>query len=320
VASYRSDSSDSEFGLYLIDPGSGKRKEEIYIEPGWHTIDTQVLSAHPTVKGRSNWLIPGAETGVFYCLNSYRTNLTEFNDILPGMLKYVRVIEGLQHRDSTDTGQRIVGIAPVENDGSFHVRVPAKTPLTFQLLDKNYMAIRSQNTWTWVMGNENRGCIGCHENRELSPPNIMVEAVTKPPVELITTPEQRRIVDFRHQIAPIIASKCATRGCHIYGKAIPNLESTKNAPLQVYDTLLMSIPGREKERYVIPGNAKASPLIWHLFGKRLALDKSDYTSKIHLMPPDNSLKKQERISFVEWIDLGAQWDFHRAITSDLSED
>jgi hypothetical protein len=38
------------------------------------------------------------------------------------------------------------------------------------------------------------------------------------------------------------------------------------------------------------------------------------------MPPDNSLKLHERISFIEWIDLGAQWDIHRNITSDINED
>jgi hypothetical protein len=325
AASYRSDSPNSEFGLYLIDPGSGKIKEEIFIEPGWHTIDTQVLSTHPTVKGRSNWLIPGAETGVFYCLNSYRTNLTEFNDITPGMIKYVRVIEGFQHRASTDTGRRIVGIAPVENDGSFHVRVPAKTPLTFQLLDKNYMAIRSQNTWTWVMGNENRGCIGCHEDREMAPPNKLVEAVIKPPVDLTIAPEKRRMVDFRHQIEPLIALKCATSGCHISGQAKPNLENVRNAANEissrrVYEVLYPSIQDSEKEHYVIPGNAKASPLIWHLFDKRLILDQTDYSSDIKLMPPGRPLNPEERISFIEWIDLGAQWDSGRAVKSDFGED
>jgi hypothetical protein len=342
VASYRSDSIESEFSIYHIDTKSGERKERIFSEPGWHSIDAQVLTAHPNVKGRSNWLIPGSVSGVFYCINSYNTNLPKFSDINPGTIKYVRVVEGIpleekvkssnyQHNfknrlnpapnfSPAQSPQRIVGVAPVENDGSFQVRVPAETPLTFQMLDKNYMAIRTQNTWTLVMGNENRGCIGCHENRELSPPNIMIEAVTKPPVELISPVEQRRIVDFRNQIAPVIASKCAISGCHISGQVRPNLEGSENTSHQVYDVLLMSIPGREKERYVIPGNAKASSLIWHLSGKRLALDKSDYTTKINLMPPDSPLKLHERILFIEWIDLGAQWYIHRNITSDINED
>ena len=100
----------------------------------------------------------------------------------------------------------------------------------------------------------------------------------------------------------------------------PNLEGSENTSHQVYDVLLKSIPGREKEHYVIPGNAKASALIWHLFGQGLDLDKSNYTSKITLMPPDIPLKLYERILFIEWIDLGAHWDIHGNITSGINED
>jgi hypothetical protein len=86
---------------------------------------------------------------------------------------------------------RILGIAPVEEDGSFHIRVPSERPITFQLLDKDYQTLRTQHAWTWVMGNENRGCIGCHEDRELTPPNYLAKAVLKPPVDL-TDPECKK--------------------------------------------------------------------------------------------------------------------------------
>ena len=345
VASHRSNSPKVVFGIYRIDPKTGKRKKRVFEEKGWHSIDAQVLASHPKAKGRSNWLVPGVTTGVFYCLNSYRTSLPEGENIVPGSIKYVRVIEGIPlKRKATiseyqqDIGdspsletysgtafgpRRILGVAPVEKDGSFHIRVPAETPITFQLLDKNYLALRTREAWTWVMGNENRGFIGYpDENREMAPPNKMVDAVIKPAVELTLPPERRRSVDFRHQIAPIIASKCAT--CHVSGQAAPNLEETQNttpgaAFSQAYKNLIEPIQGRENERFIVPGNAKESPLIWHLFGERMGSDQTPYTGEITPMPPRNALTLRERILFIEWIDLGAQWDSRAAIVRVLNK-
>jgi hypothetical protein len=337
LASFRLKSSNAVYGIYHIDPKSGVRKNKIYEESGWHSIDVHVLSPHPQAKGRSNWLIPDSESGVFYCLDVYRTNLPELVPLEPGTIKYIRVVEGIpikngiempdsqyklnnkfnleSHSHISYSPRRILGVAPVENDGSFHIRVPAEIPLNFQLLDQNYMNLRQQNTWTWVMGNENRGCIGCHEDREQAPPNIMVDAVTKPAVELTLPPERRRTVDFRNQIAPIIASKCVTSGCHVFGQAKPNFAGAEKianviSAHQIYDILLEPIPNRQKEVYVIPGNAEASPLIWHIFGKRLNYNKTYYCSDSNLMPPQNPFEAEDRILFIEWIDLGAQWDLH----------
>jgi hypothetical protein len=278
-------------------------------------------------------------------LNSYRTSLPEGENIVPGSIKYVRVIEGIPlkrkatiseyQQDLADSPsfetysgtafgpRRILGVAPVEKDGSFHIRVPAETPIIFQLLDKNYLALRTREAWTWVMGNENRGFIGYpDENLEMAPPNKMVDAVIKPAVELTPPPERRRIVDFRHQIAPIIASKCAT--CHVSGQAAPNLEETQNTTpgetfSPAYKNLIDPIQGRENERFIVLGNAKESPLIWHLFGERMGSNQTPYTGEITPMPPRNVLKLRERILFIEWIDLGAQWDSRAAVDRVLNK-
>lgn len=337
IASFRSKMPSAVFGIYQINPTSGKRQKKIFHESGWHSIDAHVFMSHPKVKGRSNWLIPGAKTGVFYCLNSYRTNLREDGEIAPEAIKYVRVIEGLPQKERRNKSEihseadnearqqkvsgnvfgprRILGVAPVEKDGSFQIRVPAETPLSFQLLDSDLLALRSQKAWIWVMGNENRGCIGCHEDRELTPPNKLVDAVIKPPADLTLPPERRRTVDFRHQIAPIIKSKCSTSGCHVSGKARLDLEITQRTEYDIYKTLTEPIPGHQNERYVVPGKARESPLIWHLFGKKLGCKHTNYTGKITQIHSEKLLKSRERILFIEWIDLGAQWDLRSTQTT-----
>lgn len=332
VASYRKISPGSAFGLYQIDAKSGKRKKRLFAEKGMHAIDAQALIPHPTVKGRSNWLIPGAKTGVFYCLDTYRTNMPDGKNISPGQIKYVRVIEGIPFKENLPESQyqneiqinhstpfapqRILGVAPVEKDGSFHIRVPAEIPITFQLLDENYMAIRTQKAWTWVMGNENRGCIGCHENRELSPPNKMVQAITRPADDLTAPAEQRTVVDFQYKIAPIVQKKCAVAGCHVNGHSLPNLQEISNSKFsQSYLALLKPRQNQKSGNYIIPGNAKQSPLIHNLFGGKMADPKMRNHEKI---TQKRILTAEERQLFVEWIDLGAQWDVRSSIINDPS--
>jgi hypothetical protein len=301
LASYRHPVSDSVFAVYRLDPESGRRVEKVFEQAGWHSIDAHVLAPRRPVRGRSNWLRPGSTTGVFYCLNCYRTSLGEGGDrsvAPPGTIKHVRVIEGLP--------RRILGVAPVEEDGSFHIRVPAETPITFQLLDEDYIALRTQRAWTWVMGNENRGCIGCHEDRELSPPNRMVTAIAKPPVDLVLPPARRRTVDFRNQIAPIIASRCATTGCHAGARAEPMLGEpgttmSESALRTVYGSLLEQQEGRPDGRHVVPGRARESPLIRLLLGR-------DTDSRSVAGTRHDVLERRELILFIEWVDLGAEWE------------
>ena len=318
IVSYRSDHKEDVYGLYTYNPNNQKEMQKIIETQGWHSLDAKILAPHTKVKGRSNWLIPGSKYGVFYCLNSYQSNIFEGADIEPGEYKFVRIIEGLpvlEHytkisgNTTVTHGQiqakRIIGIAPVEKDGSFNVRVPAETPISFQMLDENQMTISKQKSWTWVIGNENRGCIGCHENRELSPSNTLVDAITKPPVDLNTNNRERKNVDYQNQIAPLIVSKCATSECHVAGKATPNLSHSNNK--DTYKTLIEPIRGRENEYYIKPGYAKSSPLIWHLLGKKLDSDNNVYSSPITQMPPEYPLTDEDKLIFIEWVDLGAQW-------------
>ncbi|HOJ59759.1 MAG TPA: hypothetical protein PK878_05700 [bacterium] len=337
LASFREDREDSLFRIFRVSPKTGERLEEIASLANSHLLDTQVLAPHPPVKGRSTVVNLQKDTGVFYGLNVYCSNRPGAELLAPGSIKRIRVIEGLPGRSSSviplgplmgnSTGpetsnpailRRIVGIAPVEADGSFHIEVPAQIPLTFQLLDETGMARMSQNVWTWVMPNEKRGCIGCHEDRELAPPNKMVQAVTKPAVRLTLPPERRRTVDFLQDLQPLIQMKCSGTACHSPGGAPPQLDvdtliSKRPGDIPIsaaYDTLLSPIPGRNGEHYVIPGQARESALIWHLMGAKPdnPTPNAPYTSRVTLMPPEQPLAEVERTLFIEWIDLGALWN------------
>ena len=77
-------------------------------------------------------------------------------------------------------GEPCVALAPVHAEGSFFLEVPADTPLQLELLGDNERVLASLRSGLWVRPNENRGCIGCHENPEIAPQNRLPLAVSVP--------------------------------------------------------------------------------------------------------------------------------------------
>jgi len=221
--------------------------------------------------------------------------------------------------------RRILGEIAVEQDGSFNIEIPANTPIQLQTLDADGMALRSCS-WIWAKNHEPRGCIGCHEDGELTPENILVKALTRPSIKLTLPPHRRRTVDFRRDVMPTIAKKCVR--CHDKAVSTPRLTRelslvtrpgggpAKREPKayfnRSYESLLAegNQPGCGK--YVHPGRARTSPLIWHIFGRNTSRpwDNMFSQKKVSRMPPAESraLTEDEKQTFVEWIDMGALWD------------
>ncbi|MGN1346929.1 MAG: hypothetical protein ACI4V1_09085, partial [Eubacteriales bacterium] len=131
-----------------------------------------------------------SETGTFYVSNVYEGPAME--GVEPGTAKYLRVIE-LEFRTSAigatvavGSGsadpfspiaagngawdvKKVLGVVPVEEDGSALFKVPANTTLYFQLLDENGCVIQTMRSWTTLMPNETFSCVGCHEDKNVAP-------------------------------------------------------------------------------------------------------------------------------------------------------
>ena len=60
--------------------------------------------------------------------------------------------------------KHVLGEADVEPDGSASFRVPARTPVYFQLIDADGLALQTMRSWSTLMPGEVNGCIGCHEH------------------------------------------------------------------------------------------------------------------------------------------------------------
>jgi HEAT repeat protein len=62
-----------------------------------------------------------------------------------------------------------LGTVPLAPDGSFHVEVPADTPLALQLVDAEGRAELNEMSWIFVRPGEHRSCVGCHQGRDAAP-------------------------------------------------------------------------------------------------------------------------------------------------------
>jgi hypothetical protein len=125
--------------------------------------ERSVPKRHPS--GLHDW--PNAN---LLCLNAY----TSKYKFASGSIHSVR----LYTRDSAGT-PKLLGLAPVERDGSFFVQVPTDQPLQIELLDSFGKPLKRQAGWFWMRRGEQRGCVGCHAGPENAPENAVPMVLLK---------------------------------------------------------------------------------------------------------------------------------------------
>jgi hypothetical protein len=206
----RRNSSDTH-AVGRLDPSTGEFRL-VFDDPAYHDIQAKAIYARPEPDGRSSTVNIEDPNGKLYCLDVGLSDL----ELPEGTVQRLRVIAGIppspdSHALQSTTAipalaqRRILGEIDIEPDGSFNIEIPANTPIELQTLDADGIALR-RCAWIWAKNREPRGCIGCHEDGELTPENLLVEALTRPSVKLTLPPQRRRTVDFRRDIMPIVTA------------------------------------------------------------------------------------------------------------------
>ena len=334
-------------GVWRMDPMSGKA-EPVFDDPRYHEIQAKLIHPRQEPDGRSSVVTETDPHGKLYCLNVYNSDLEDRSWMPPGSVKRLRVLEGvpLSVRDSdaylpasvnsatrypgsTVNGipplaqRRILGEIDMKPDGSFNVEIPANTPIELQILDADGLALRSCG-WIWAKNHEPRGCIGCHEDGELTPENWLADAAVSESIELCLPPDRRRTVDFRRDVMPIISRRCA--GCHaeegetpleMNSDLVPPASSNGGAHFnQTYENLHVGLDKSDRDnpfgKYIHPGRARTSLLVWRILGRNTSRpwDRIAAEGTVRRMPPPPAkpLSDDEKRTIVEWIDVGALWD------------
>jgi hypothetical protein len=308
----------ASYGIFRFDFQTGAPGQKVVDDPKWNELQAVPVETRPEPTGLLSAVVDSATTGDLQCMSVFESDTPE--PPKKGEVKTARFVEGVPvpahepvsapmpgARVPSNLRTRILGEVPVEADGSFYVTVPGDTPFFVQLLDGRGMAVKNMRGWMWVRKGTSRGCIGCHENKELAPENRTTAALIKHNPAALTEPEaQRRSVDFRKDISALLQSRCAS--CH--GGKSPRagiqLSRVPAGPVDaIYQTLLSGAPvhdgkGAAAAPFVVPGSARKS-LLSQIIG---AVPASQPGASEH---PPVPLTDDERRTIVQWIDLGARW-------------
>lgn len=158
------------YGLAVINGENLQQEKFYYNDSEYHlteAIRVKSRKVPPKLPTRVN---PELNSGYVMSMNS------DASDIMAdGKTAKIRVL-GMSN---------VLGEAPVAEDGSFYLELEADRPFRFQTLDENDEVLRGPSSWMWVRPNERRACVGCHQDREISPDNIVPKAVEKAPFAMI---------------------------------------------------------------------------------------------------------------------------------------
>ena len=157
------------FGLVRFDPKT-KTTTPVFDSPDFDDTQPRLVAPRDLPDGRGSVVDESEPTAHLYCQSVFTTDQPK----TASAAKRVRLI----------TADGILGETGLEDDGSFHVLIPANRAVKVQLIDAKGELLRTSN-WIWSRNKENRGCIGCHEDPELSPDNREAKAVIKKAVPML---------------------------------------------------------------------------------------------------------------------------------------
>jgi hypothetical protein len=145
---------------------------EIY-DSGNHLIEAVVAQSRELPKKLPSLMNMDDPSGYIVCLNAEASTIPV--DQNAGKSSKIQVLDY----------SGLIGETEIESDGSFYVALPADQPVRMQTVNNEGEIVRGPSSWIWVRPSERRGCVGCHEDSEITPENVVPKAVEKAPVAMI---------------------------------------------------------------------------------------------------------------------------------------
>ena len=109
--------------------------------------------------------------------------------------------------------RRMLGIVPVQPDGSCYFEIPANTPVSLQPLDAEGKALQLKRSWMVGMPGERVSCVGCHDDQNSGGVAMkLTTAMQQPPAKLKPWYGPTRGFSFIREVQPVLDKYCV--GCH----------------------------------------------------------------------------------------------------------
>jgi hypothetical protein len=293
-------------------------------DPGWNEYDAQLLAPHAKPPVIASTVNPAVDYGEFLAQDVFNRGTVDGQEIpVRGVdpIDSIAVIaarptvEGEMNDISANDFEKraLIGMAPVYPDGSFRIKVPANTPLSFATLDRDGRGFVVKRTHLYVRPGESfTRCVGCHEDRVAggdAPTNPNPMAAAHPAYDLDRPRAAFQVINYESTIGPIVAAKCVS--CHQPSGATPaagglDLTAVPDTAMEmrIFPRGYINLSGASRKlasQEVTPAFARHSRLI-------------DYVCALgsHAGQPSHpagadSLTADERRQFNLWVLLGAQY-------------
>ena len=271
VASYTLPAAEDgqvDYGLYtftIAQEGAGTLEDPatftptnltfLYNDPGTNEYDAQLIAPREKPPIIPSTIDRSVDYGVFLAQDVFNRGPNDGQEIPGRGVDRIDRIAVLAARptapgESNDIGltefekRAFLGYAPVEPDGSFRIKVPADTPISFATLDSEDRGFVVKRTWLYVRpGEEFDKCTGCHEDRLPGgphPTNLSPMARNVEPFDLNIPVSEARVINFENDISRIVEAKCVT--CHTPRLVDREELSEADLPDSVWYTVTDTIP------------------------------------------------------------------------------
>ncbi len=334
---------DVDYGLYtftLDQSGTGASGDPatfsvhnlsfLYNDPHTQEYDAQLLAPHPKPPVIPSVVDRTKDYGVFLAQDVFNRGHGDGQEVpVRGVdrIDSIAVIAARPTRpgemndfSANEFEKRaLIGFAPVEADGSFRIKVPADTPISFATLDSHGRGFVVKRTHLAVRpGEEFARCIGCHEDRVAGgpvPTNLNPMAAAHAPYDVNVPKANWMIINYQNDIGPIVTAKCAS--CHtpvIAGidttAAAGNLDLSAAADTvrgnRIFPRAYVNLSGATMmtahgPTVTVPPFPRRSVLVDYVMGLGTHAGLGS-----HPAGPD-SLTAQEQRKFNLWVLLGAQY-------------
>lgn len=187
-----------------------------------------LVKARPTPQVLSDATKPGANTGTFFVQDIYQ----DLAGVKRGEIKSLRVLEETSRVSPTHAGKQpynqtflvsaalafsvknVLGMVPVEEDGSAYFEAPSGRALYLQALDAEGRLVQSMRTFVQAAPGTTRSCIGCHEHKASAPSNDpgLKPALGRQPHKLRDESWGSGYLDFPSMVQPVLDKHCVS--CH----------------------------------------------------------------------------------------------------------
>jgi hypothetical protein len=227
----------------------------------------------------------------------------------------------------------VVGVVPVEPDGSVRFEAPADTLVYFPALAANGRAIQTMRSGTYIQPGAHVTCLGCHEPKHRAPPILkqqplaMLQPVRKPE----PGPAGSDPVFFPALVQPILDRHCVScHSDHIQGRQraermppdLSPIPDTRRGP--AYDrqgaVTLWNLAYRNLVRYT-GRNFGGKPVKYE--GRTAPGSFGALNSRLYPLLADGShhrvkLSAEELRTLAVWMDLNSNFLGHYLFTEEQS--